>query len=250
MKRLRNLSTQLFNQLLPTTCLLCGCTLRGELLCGGCELDLPHLTRAENVCRQCSLPLTAEADYCGQCLRQPPPFRCSVIPFTYEFPIDVLIHRFKYQRRSAYGRALADLLTACVHHHYRERELAQPDLIIPVPLHWVRRWHRGFNQTEVLAKTLSEALQIPLDTDLCRRRLRTPPQRGLSRRERQKNLQAAFAVSPRATALLAGKRIALVDDVLTTTATARAVSRLLLDRGAREVHLWALARTPDNSSTS
>lgn len=240
-------TANLANRLLPTTCLLCGCGLRGELLCAGCELDLPHLTKAGRLCRQCALPLASEGEFCGQCLHKPPAFSCSVIPFSYRHPLDFLIQSFKYRRKLACGRALAQAMAAHIHHHYQETHQHWPEVIIPVPLHWTRRWQRGFNQAEVIGYELAHRLGIPLATYLCQRRQRTPSQKGLSRAERQKNLRRAFVLAADP-AQIQGKCVALLDDVVTTTTTAREVSDLLLKKGAREVHVWALARTPDKTS--
>lgn len=239
-------TANLANLLLPTTCLLCGCGLRDELLCSGCELDLPHLAKAGRVCRQCALPLTSEGEFCGHCLHKPPAFSHAVIPFSYQHPLDFLIHSFKYRRQLACGRALAQVMAAHIYHHYQETYQHWPEVIIPVPMHWTRRWQRGFNQAEVIGYELAHRLQIPLNTHLCRRRQRTPSQKGLSRAERQKNLRRAFVLTPNAMQIQ-GKCVALLDDVVTTTATAREVSDLLIRKGAREVHLWALARTPDKT---
>src|SRR5688572_1967022 len=102
------------NRLLPTTCLLCGCDLRVELLCSGCELDLPHLEQVAGLCQQCSLPYSSEGAFCGHCLHKPPAFSHSVIPFCYQHPLDFLIRSFKYQRNLTAGRALAQVLAAQV----------------------------------------------------------------------------------------------------------------------------------------
>lgn len=237
----------LVNHLLPTTCLLCGCGLRGELLCSGCVLDLPHLARAEYLCQQCALPLITNADFCGHCLHRPPAFSHSVIPFSYQHPLDFLIHSFKYQRQLACGRALAQALAAYIHHHYAESHQPWPEMIIPVPLHWTRRWQRGFNQAEVIGFELARKLDLPLASHLCRRRQPTPHQKGLSRAERQQNLRRAFELKSGAEQIQ-GRCVALLDDVVTTTATAREVSELLIKSGARTVHVWALARTPDKKT--
>lgn len=235
----------LANNLLPTTCLLCSSCLHGDLLCIGCELDLPHLSRAAYSCRQCALPLRSPADFCGQCLQKPPAFSHSAIPFNYQYPLDFLIHNFKYRRHFACGNALTQTLSSYLQHYYPENHLSWPDIIVPVPLHWWRRWQRGFNQTEIIGAGLEKALGIPLHTRLCYRHKRTPSQKGLSRAERQQNLRKAFALSTKSAPIIYGKTIALLDDVVTTTATARELSQLFIKHGAHDVHIWALARTPD-----
>ena len=123
--------------------------------------------------------------------------------------------------------------------------LSLPELIVPVPLHWTRRWRRGFNQAEMLGWDLAQAMNIPLMTRLCRRTQRTPSQRGLSRTQRQQNLRNAFSLSRHAQTALEGKCVALLDDVVTTTSTVRALSTQLIEAGAAEVHVWAVARTPE-----
>lgn len=240
-------TTDFANQLLPTICLLCGTRLENELLCAGCELDLPHLERAGKLCQQCSLPLESEANYCGHCLHKPPAFSHSVIPFSYQAPLDFLIHQFKYQRKLSAGRVLAQLLGAQIQHHYQDQPLRWPELILPVPLHWSRRWQRGFNQADLLGQELARQLQLPQYTRWCQRRERTPAQQGLNRAERQKNLRKAFVMPPKAITQIRGKCVALVDDVVTTTATMRELSQLLVKQGAGEVHVWALARTLERS---
>lgn len=233
------------NALLPCHCLLCDTSLKSDLLCQSCQLALPYLHSP--TCQSCALPLNTQSHYCGHCLHNPPPFSHSLIPFRYDFPMDSMIHRFKYQRQLTQGKTLAGLLAEYLTHSYdQQRELNLPELIVPVPLHWSRRWQRGFNQTEVLGWDLAQAMNIPLMTRLCRRTQRTPPQRGLSRKERQRNLRTAFSLTDHAQTTLEGKCLALLDDVVTTTSTARALGTRLIEAGAAEVHVWALARTPEH----
>lgn len=221
--------------LLPQTCLLCG-QVKGQKLCHECEHSLPRLDNHPWRCNQCSLPLASEASHC---LRQPPAFSCCVIPYEYSHPVDFLIHQFKYRQQLASGQALATLLaTHC-------QTAAQPDLLVPVPMHWRKRWQRGFNQTERLAAPLARALKLPLAHAL-RRHIHSHSQKGLGRSERQRNLSHAFALNPRYAALIQNAHVALVDDVVTTTATARCLSKLLMDAGAARVDIWALARTPES----
>lgn len=249
--RLRRGVGLLQGALLPSPCLLCGTSesqpQNRQLLCSDCELALPYLTRAEALCQCCALPLAGDSRYCGQCLNYPPAFSRSLIPFAYSYPLDSLIHRFKYRGHLTEGRALTNLLSEHLQACYREEmELSLPDLIIPAPLHWTRRLRRGFNQTEIMGWQLARELGIPLVSRLCRRARRTPAQKSLSRQQRQKNLRWAFELHKGAEERLKGRRLALLDDVVTTTSTARALSSLLIKAGAEEVQLWALARTPDH----
>jgi len=231
---------------LPNPCLLCSSAVTNERLCTGCRLDLPYLVRVPYVCDNCAVPMETDSRYCGRCLAAPPPFERCRSAFVYEHPMDYLIHQFKYHRQLIHGRALAQLL---IEHLESVRAEVVPEewpqLLVPVPMHWTRRLQRGFNHTEQLARDLGRALDLPVETRLCRRASRTPAQQGLGRRERERNLKRAFVLTGRARRRLAGLRVALVDDVVTTTSTARELSRLLLSGGASEVELWALARTPE-----
>lgn len=231
---------------IPQPCLLCDHP-SSERLCQGCRFQLPYLTRYWHRCVLCALPLSTDSAYCGHCLREPPPFeRCRLV-CSYEFPLDHLIHAFKYERQLPAGRALSELL---IEHLKAERQETDerdwPECLIPVPMHWSRRLKRGFNQTELLAKDIGRALALPVHHRLCRRHHRTQAQQGLTRTARIHNLRHAFELRPSAQQKLAGKRVALVDDVVTTTSTVRALSRLLAEAGAASVEVWALARTPES----
>jgi ComF family protein len=116
------------------------------------------------------------------------------------------------------------------------------DVIIPVPLHWTRLWQRRFNQAAALAAVVADGTGLPAKPLWLRRRKRTARQVGLSRDERRKNLQGAFIVPEEAKAALRGKRVLLVDDVLTTASTANAAARVLIRAGAGDVDIVTFAR--------
>jgi len=242
-KKLQQLKAQLSQQLFPTQCLLCACTLHGDLLCGDCQYDLPHVY-GKNICQQCGLACNSLSYFCGHCLSNPPAFSHSFIPFAYEYPLDGLIHKFKYQRHLTSGKLLGQLLADYLQYHAQDQDdWHTPDMIVPAPMHWLKRWQRGFNQAEFLGKQVARALEIPFATHLIQRVQKTPAQKELTRAARQHNLRKAFVIADKHRAAIAGKHIALIDDVVTTTATARALSQLLLKSGAKEVQIWALART-------
>jgi ComF family protein len=223
----------LLSHLLPPSCLLCaGPAGNNRDLCAGCLAELPF-TRFP--CPRCALPLpTAEAS-CGHCLSLPPPWGRCVAPLLYRPPASQLVAAFKYRGQVSGGRLLTSLLSEQLH-----RSGCEVDLIVPVPLHWRRRWQRGFNQAELIADQLSAALRIPVAMRAVRRVRPTTAQQQLDARARARNLRGAFTLNRP----LAGSRVALVDDVVTTGATAAELTRLLLKGGAAAVELWALARTP------
>lgn len=228
---------------LPSKCLLCASTLPSGLLCLGCQLDLPHLAH-KNLCRQCGLQIDSLSNFCGHCLHHPPAFDYSIIPFAYDYPLNGLIHQFKYRRHLTSGKLLAQLLGDHLKHCSQDHDTWRaPDLLIPAPMHWLKRWQRGFNQAEFLAQHIARELAIPLATKIVKRTHKTPAQKELTRAERQQNLRKAFAISAKNRAQINGKRIAIIDDVVTTTATARELSQLLIKAGAMNVQVWALART-------
>ncbi len=231
---------------LPQPCLLCAAP-GNHLLCPDCEFDLPYLTRHPYRCRICALPLPSDSRYCGSCLQAPPAFERCRAACTYDYPLDHLIHAFKYRRKLATGRALSGLLADKLQAERMEvGEADWPELLIPVPMHWTRRLKRGFNQTELLAADLGRSLNLPVLSRVCRRQQRTRTQQGLTRTARRHNLSHAFVLKPGAQAQLTGRRIALIDDVVTTTSTVRALGHLLQQAGAASVEVWALARTPES----
>lgn len=228
---------------LPSKCLLCASTLQNGLLCLGCQMDLPHLSH-KNLCQQCGLQIESLSNFCGHCLHQPPLFDRSIIPFAYEYPLNGLIHQFKYRRHLTCGKLLGQMLAEHLKHYAHDDDAwLAPDLLIPAPMHWLKRWQRGFNQAEFLAQHVALELDIPLATRMVKRTHKTPAQKELTRAERQQNLRKAFVISEKNRAHIIGKRIAIIDDVVTTTATVRELSQLLMKAGAKEVQVWALART-------
>ena len=153
---------------------------------------------------------------------------------SYEGSLRELIHLFKYTGvrplAGTFGRFLIQALP---------RD-AGFDVIVPMPLHWFKRWRRGFNQAEVLAREVGKKWGVPV-RNLVRRRKATRPQAGLTNAKRRANVQGAFHI--RRGRPLAGMRVLLVDDVVTTGATASACARVLKRAGAAHVALLALART-------
>ena len=147
------------------------------------------------------------------------------------------IHRFKYQRALWFENFLADLLVREAAPVLRGQNW---DFIVPVPLHPLKQREREFNQAEILARHLSDATKIPLNTKLLRRVSPTMTQTLLTREQRAKNMRGAFAV--RDGVKLDGERVVLVDDVFTTGATTSACARALRAAGAGEVCVWTVAR--------
>ncbi len=219
-------------------CLLCDERCEGQPLCSSCEADLPWL---DGRCTVCAVPLPSRGLVCGECLKRPPSYDHVEVPWRFAFPVDALITRFKHQARWPYGRLLGERLAHHLEHAFADG-LPRPDLLLPVPLARRRLRQRGFNQAQMLADWLSRPLGIATDARVLDRVLDTPAQQQLDAATRRRNLRQAFAISTAAD--VKGRHLALVDDVLTTGATAEALARLLKRAGTERVDVYCLARTP------
>ncbi len=219
-------------------CLLCDETCDGHPLCGPCEAELPWL---DGRCATCAVPLPTHGLVCGECQKRPPSYDHVEVPWRFAFPVDALITRFKHQARWPFGRLLGERLGLHLQHAFTDG-LPQPDLLVPVPLARRRLRQRGFNQAQMLARWLGGALKLPVDEHLLERVVDTPPQQQLDAATRRRNLRQAFCVAPGTD--IKGRHLALIDDVLTTGATAEALARLLKRAGAVRVDVYCLARTP------
>ena len=199
-----------------------------SLLCPACTADLPKLPTA--LCPQCSEETTL-GERCGACLKDPPAFTRTIALFRYEFPVDRLIQALKY------GHQLA--LAAWLGLRLGERLVAADyDLLLPLPLHPSRLRTRGFNQSLEIARVTSRALGIPMNPAILTRIRATPPQAELPLKERGRNVRGAFECARD----LAGKRILLVDDVMTTGSTLREAARILKLHGAGQITVAVAAR--------
>ena len=224
-------------------CLLCDEPAEAELpICDACETDLPWLG---DHCQTCALPLPGAGLTCGGCLLEPPAFEQVVVPWRYDFPVDSLITRFKHNAKWPFGHLLADVARQYLQHRFDEG-LPRPDVLLPVPLASKRLRQRGFNQAAMLGRWLSQQLDLPFEEQALRRIHDTSAQQDLDAKARKRNLRHAFALAPDVE--MKGRHFALIDDVLTTGATAQALARLLRDAGAARVDVYCLARTPKPGS--
>ena len=205
-------------------------------LCIACEQELPWLG---DHCLRCALPLPMAGLTCAQCCRHLPAFEQVFALWQFGFPVDTLVSRFKHNRQWPLGRLMAELLGLGLRHRFAEG-LARPDLLLPVPLARRRLRERGFNQAGMLGRWLSSQLGLVCDERLLVRMRETPAQQQLDAKARQRNLRQAFAV----TGDLTGKHVAIVDDVVTTSATVQTIAEVLRKAGAQRVDVYCLARTP------
>lgn len=210
--------------------MLCAGPAGNAPLCPACREALPWLP--SECCPVCAVPSPGGA-VCGACLAEPPAFRGSRAALAYEFPVDALVHAFKYAGDLPVGEALAELLQTAV------RGADRPDALVPMPLHPARLRERGFNQALELARRVGRDLHVPVLARACRRLRDTAPQASLPWKERAANIRGAFACE----ADLSRKRIAIVDDVMTTGHTLSELARALVRAGTAEVWCWVVART-------
>jgi len=219
-------------------CVLCLQPAQAMDLCIDCLDDLPWLGAG---CRHCALPLPdASAAVCGRCARSGKlqDIDICVAALAYEFPVDRLITALKYIRKHEYARVLGELLAIRVHELVQTEGYVLPDIVVAVPLHPWRLLQRSFNQAAEITRWVAYRHHLLINTGLIRRVRHTPGQTGLKRSARLSNLRNAFTLTADVTDL----RIALVDDVVTTTATTHALAQLLKRSGAAEVQVWAVAR--------
>ncbi|MGH8711187.1 MAG: ComF family protein [Burkholderiales bacterium] len=214
--------------LLQPECVLCGAKVLAQGLCAACHEHLPYLRKP--CCRMCALPIP-DGELCGACLSDPPAFDSTRAAFSYSFPVDVLIQALKYQG----NLALAPILAA----ELLPKADTKLDYLIPVPLSTARLRERGFNQALEIARIISKESGVSLLANACGRILDTPPQAGLPWKERSKNIRGAFMCS----AELRGKKVALLDDVMTTGATLNELAKVVRKQGAIEINAWVVART-------
>lgn len=215
--------------LLPPLCLLCGAPgSKGRDLCAGCAADLPVPAPACPVCGE-TVPVVLS---CGECRRHPPPFFSTTAALGYAEPADRLVIDLKFRGRLPAARLLGTLLGDAL------TDVEPPEALLPVPLHPARLRERGFNQALELARPLAQRLDRPLLIDAVRRVRATPPQTGVDRHARRRNIRNAFALRQP----LPWRHLAIVDDVMTTGSTVTELARLLRSEGVERVQIWVAAR--------
>lgn len=233
LSKFRFLADTIFKQ----NCLLCEDILTAKTsnskdICAACLNDLPW--HPNSACPQCGLE--SDGHICGSCLSHPPNFDATHAVFLYAYPVDAMMVRYKYgnmmQLSHTFGQFLRDKTLLSL----AENPI---DFIIPMPMHPARLKERGFNQAHEIAKVLTKDCREKLDFKSAERIKLTPPQASLPLKERVKNIKGAFSVNTD----LSGKRIAIVDDVMTTGASLNELAKTLKKAGAAHVECWVIVRT-------
>ena len=222
-----------FNHLLfsAPACITCKTTQsQKQGFCSGCYHDLPHISHS---CLRCGLAVSAERQ-CA-CKDEDWPFSVCIAACAYAFPVDALISQLKNQHKLSISEPLGLLIAKQI----QRQRIELPELLIPVPTSTQRLQQRGFNQAVEIAKVIGKQLSIPVDYTSVTRSKQSSVQKNLNKQQRSHNVDSAFIL----TKPISAKRVAIIDDVITTGATTKAIAYLLRENGIKDIQSWAVART-------
>lgn len=233
------------NIALPALCISCREPVDGDGVCAECWARLSFI--APPYCPRLGIPFVYDPGpdmLSMEAIANPPAYARARAAVRYDDVARTLVHALKYQDRTDLAPAMGRWMARA------GRELLDDaDVLIPVPLHWRRAWRRRFNQSGALARVIEQQSGVKLAAEALRRIRPTEQQIGLSRTQRASNVQGAFKVAPDRQALIAGRRVVLIDDVLTSGATADACARALLRAKAASVDVLVFARVVEGHRT-
>ena len=231
---------------LPPLCAACREPVAERGLCAACWSKLSFISRP--YCERLGIPFVYDPGpgiLSMEAIADPPAYHRARAAVRFDEISRGLVHGLKYGDRLD----LAPMMGRWISHAGREI-LAEADALVPVPLHWRRQWARRFNQSAMLAAAIADESGVPIAAGALKRVKPTPQQVGLTRAERATNVQGAFKVPPEGKPLVAGRRLVVVDDVLTSGATVEGCARALLRAGAANVDVLVFARVADPVRTS
>jgi ComF family protein len=226
---------------LPTLCVACREPVHGEGVCAACWSKLSFI--AAPYCPRLGIPFVYDPGpelLSMEAIANPPAYSRARAAVRYDDVARTLVHALKYQDRTDLAPAMGRWMARA-----GQPLLGEADLLVPVPLHWKRGWSRRYNQSGALARVIERQSGVKLVTGALQRVRQTQQQIGLSRNERASNVQGAFKVAPDRKSDIAGRRVVLVDDVLTSGATVDACARALLRAKAAQVDVLVFARVVD-----
>ncbi|HEV7877550.1 ComF family protein [Bradyrhizobium sp.] len=226
---------------LPTLCVACRAPVAGVGVCAGCWAKLSFI--APPLCPRLGIPFVYDPGpglLSMEAIADPPAYSRARAAVRYDDVARTLVHALKYHDRTDLAPAMGRWMARA-----GKELLAGADLLVPVPLHWRRGWSRRYNQSGALARAIEKHAGVPVAGDALRRIRPTQQQIGLSRSQRASNVQGAFKVAADRNAQIQGRRVVLIDDVLTSGATADACARALLRAKAAGVDVLVFARVVD-----
>ena len=226
---------------LPTLCVFCREPVDGEGVCAECWAKLSFI--APPYCPRLCIPFVYDPGpelLSMEAIANPPAYTRARAAVRYDDVARTLVHALKYQDRTDLAPAMGRWMARA-----GQELLGEADVMVPVPLHWRRGWSRRYNQSGALARVISRQTGVKLASEALRRVRATEQQIGLSRSQRASNVQGAFKVAPERAAEIEGRRVVLVDDVLTSGATTDACARALLRAKAAQVDVLVFARVVD-----
>ena len=223
---------------LPQLCASCREPVVDAGLCAACWAKLSFI--APPYCERLGIPFTYDPGpgiLSMEAIADPPAYHRARAAVRYDEVARTLVHAFKYGDRLDLAPTMGGWMATA-----GRTLLSEADALVPVPLHWRRQWARRFNQSALLAEIIAKASAVPVRYRALKRVKATPQQVGLSQSARAQNVQGAFRVPDEGKAEVAGRKLLLVDDVLTSGATVDACARALLRAGAASVDVLAFAR--------
>jgi ComF family protein len=230
---------------LPTLCVACREPVEGEGVCASCWAKLSFI--APPFCPRLGIPFVYDPGpemLSMEAIANPPAYARARAAVRYDDVARTLVHALKYQDRTDLAPAMGRWMARAGH-----QLLEEADVLVPVPLHWRRGWSRRYNQSGALARIIERQTGVALAAEALRRIRPTEQQIGLSRPQRASNVQGAFKVAPDRQHAIAGRRVVLIDDVLTSGATVDACARALLRAKAAAVDVLVFARVVDSHRT-
>ena len=230
---------------LPTLCVACREPVDGEGVCAECWAKLSFI--APPFCPRLGIPFVYDPGpdmLSMEAISNPPAYTRARAAVRYDDVARTLVHALKYQDRTDLAPAMGRWMARAGH-----ELLDDADVLVPVPLHWRRAWRRRYNQSGALARIIERQTGVKVVAEALKRIRPTEQQIGLSRPQRASNVQGAFKVAAPEQSRIAGRRVVLVDDVLTSGATVDACARALLRAKAASVDVLVFARVVDSHKT-